>query len=102
MSVAKKNMKKPFSFFWLQAGDQLDLERSLNLGFGYPAVIAASPNKSMFATMTAAFNKDNLSSFLDKTLTGSAAYSSLPKDGIKIKKVSKWDGKDAEDRKSVV
>jgi len=42
VEVANVNRKKPFVFFWLQAGDQLDLERSLNLGFGYPAVIAAS------------------------------------------------------------
>lgn len=45
MEVAKANRKYPFTFFWLQAGDQLDLERKLNLGFGYPAVIAVSPNK---------------------------------------------------------
>lgn len=50
----------------------------------------------MFATMTAAFNKNELSSFLEKTLSGSASYGDLPKDGIKIKKKSKWDGKDAE------
>ena len=45
MEVAKANRKYPFTFFWLQAGDKLDLERKLNLGFGYPAVIAVSPNK---------------------------------------------------------
>jgi len=26
-SVAKKNRKSPFNYFWLSAGDQLDLER---------------------------------------------------------------------------
>lgn len=62
------------------------MERGLNLGFGYPAVIATSSTKSMFATMTAAFNKNEVSSFLEKTLLGSAMYSDLPKDGIKIKK----------------
>jgi len=41
--VAKQNRKQPFRWFWLQAGDQLDLERSLNLGFGFPAVVAISP-----------------------------------------------------------
>jgi hypothetical protein len=41
--VAKKNRKHPFKWFWLQAGDQLDLEKSLNLGFGFPAVVAISP-----------------------------------------------------------
>ena len=80
----------------MQAGDQLDLERSLNLGFGYPAVIAVSPNKSVFATMTAAYNQENVSNFLTKVMTGSAHVSDLPKSGFKVKKVSPWDGKDAE------
>ena len=31
--VAKKNRRHPFKWFWLQAGYQLDLEKSLNLGF---------------------------------------------------------------------
>lgn len=66
------------------------------MGFGYPAVIAVSPNKSVFATMTASFNKENVNSFLTKVLTGSAGVSSLPTSGFKVKKVSKWDGKDAE------
>jgi hypothetical protein len=26
-AVAKKNRKSPFNYFWLSAGDQLDLER---------------------------------------------------------------------------
>jgi hypothetical protein len=43
--VAKKNRKHPFNFFWLQAGDQLDLEKTLNLGFGFPAVVAIAPQK---------------------------------------------------------
>lgn len=42
-TVAKKNRKHPFAFFWLQAGDQLDTERAMNLGFGFPAVVAISP-----------------------------------------------------------
>lgn len=94
--VAKSNRKQPFSFFWLQAGDQLDLERSLNLGFGFPAMIAVAPNKSVVATMTASFNKENCSNFLTKVMSGSARTDNLPKSGMVFKKRSKWDGKDAE------
>lgn len=43
LKVAKLNRKQPIKWFWLSAGDQLDLERSLNLGFGFPAVVAISP-----------------------------------------------------------
>lgn len=96
MKVAKSNRKQPFTFFWLQAGDQLDLERSLNLGFGFPAMIAVSPNKSVVATMTGAFDKQNASSFLTRVMSGGARTDPLPKSGMVFKKRSKWDGKDAE------
>jgi len=69
--VAKSQRKNPFVFFWLQAGDQLDLERALNLGFGYPAVIAVSPNKNVYATMRGAYNRENTNSFLTSVMTGS-------------------------------
>ena len=56
LEVAKKQRKQPFVFFWLAAGDQLDLERQLNLGFGYPALIAVSKAKNVFATMRGSFS----------------------------------------------
>lgn len=59
--VAKKNRKHPFKWFWLSAGDQLDLERDLNLGFGFPAVVAISPQKKMIATMRGSFAENNVS-----------------------------------------
>jgi len=62
--VAKSNRAIPLTFFWLSAGDQLDLERSLNLGFGFPAMIAIAPSKDIVATMTGAFNKENSSNFI--------------------------------------
>jgi hypothetical protein len=59
-------------------------------------MIAVSPNKSFVATMTAAFNKENGNNFLTKLMTGGARTDDLPKSGMKFKKRSKWDGKDAE------
>jgi protein disulfide-isomerase A6 len=47
MTIAKKNRKQSFKWFWLQAGDQLPLEESLSLGFGFPAVVAYSPVKKL-------------------------------------------------------
>jgi len=70
----------------------LDLERKLNLGFGYPAVIAVAKGKNVFATMQGSFSMDGASSFLTKVLTGSAAVSDLPKEGLVFKKVPAWDG----------
>ena len=59
-------------------------------------MIAVSPNKSFVATMTAAFNKENCNGFLTKLMTGGARTDNLPQQGMKFKKRSKWDGKDAE------
>lgn len=95
VEIAKTNRKQPFTFFWLQAGDQLDLERNLGLGFGFPAVVAVSPAKSLYATMRSAFSNENVNTFLTKVITGSSPTDPLPKGGFTVKKVSKWDGKDA-------
>lgn len=92
--VAKKNRKHPFTFFWLQAGDQLDLEKELNLGFGFPAVVAISPNKSKLGVMKAAFDEEKLSAFLSDLISGGVALDDLKKKP-EFKKSNKWDGKDA-------
>ena len=73
----------------------MDLERKLNLGFGYPAVIAISPGKNVFATMRGSFSYDGMNEFLTKVLTGSAGVDNLPQGGIEIRKADLWDGKDA-------
>lgn len=54
-NVAKTKRKSPLVFLWTQNGDHLDVERKLNLGFGYPAVVAISPSKNVFATMRGSF-----------------------------------------------
>ena len=94
MSSAKTNRKQPFRWFWLQSGDQLDLERQLNLGFGFPALIAVAPTKKMIATMRSSFSPDNLNEFTTNLLIGKGGLENLSQE-IKIKKVLKWDGKDA-------
>ena len=95
MKVAKKQRSQPFAFFWLQSGDQLDLERKLNLGFGYPAIIAISPSKGVFATMRGSYSYDGTTEFLTKVITGGAPTDQIPGGTIEIKKADKWDGKDA-------
>ena len=70
MEVAKKNRKNPVVYFWLAAGDQLDLERKLNLGFGYPAVLAVSRTKNVVATMRSSFSVQNTNEFITKVMTG--------------------------------
>ena len=94
MKSAKANRKQPFKWFWLSAGDQLDLERTLNLGFGFPAVVAISPSKKMIATMKGGFDSKGLNAWLGDLLIGKGGLEDL-KGEFKVKKVDKWDGKDA-------
>lgn len=94
MKSAKANRKQSFKWFWLQAGDQLDLERSLNLGFGFPAVVAISPTKKMISTMRSSFSSSNLDEFLRNLLIGKGGLENL-QSAIVVKKADKWDGKDA-------
>jgi hypothetical protein len=35
----------------------MDTERQLNLGFGFPAVVAISPSKNKITTMKASFSE---------------------------------------------
>jgi protein disulfide-isomerase A6 len=94
MAVAKRNRKHPFVFFWLQAGDQMDMENKLHLGFGFPAVVAISPNKQKLSIMKGAFNEDKLATFLSDLISGRASLDDL-KTKPEFKKADLWDGKDA-------
>ena len=93
--VATKNRKSQFlSFFWLQAGDQLDLERALALGFGFPATIAVSPSRGLFSIMKSSFSEADLSSFVHNLISSGSGLEKLRVE-LAFKKVDPWDGKDA-------
>jgi len=66
----------------------------LNLGFGFPAVVAISPSKKMIATMKGGFGQTGLNAWLGDLLIGKGGLEDL-KGEFKVKKVDKWDGKDA-------
>jgi len=89
----KKNRGKPIYFLWAQGGDHFDFEDKLHLSFGYPAVIAVHYKKKLYSICRSSFSKKNLITFVSNLLNGKEHLSKLP-DGIKIKKVDKWDGKD--------
>ena len=91
---AKKSTRgKPIYYLWAQGGDYFDFEDKLHLSFGYPAVIAVNYKKKMYSICRSSFSKDNLVDFVSNLLNGKEHLSKLP-EGIKIKKVDKWDGND--------
>ena len=93
--VATNNRKSRFlSFFWLQAGDQLDLERALGLGFGFPATIAVSPSRGLFSVMKSSFSEADLGNFVRNLISSGSGLEKLNVELV-FKKVDAWDGKDA-------
>ena len=92
--VAKQSLGKPFTFFWAEAGNNIDLENNLGLGFGFPAVIAVSPQKKQYGVMKGSFSESGLKQFNDGLMIGKTTLSPLPAN-FSFKKISAWDGKDA-------
>ncbi len=66
----------------------------MNLGFGFPAVVAVSPSKSKLAIMKGSFAEEKLGDFLNDLINGRAALEDV-KNKLAFKKADKWDGKDA-------
>jgi len=93
---AKANRNYRLTHFWLQAGDQLDLERALNLGFGFPAMVVVSPTKQVFGTLRGSFSLEGIKDYQRMAGGGQVRnLEPLPKMGMTFKKADKWDGKDA-------
>lgn len=86
----------PVGFMWLQGGDQFEIEEKLNLGFGFPAVIAINLKKERFGVHRGTFDKESLSGFLSSMMLGRVPLSPIPKGLPKWSKADAWDGKDGE------
>lgn len=72
----------------------MDLERQLNLGFGFPAVVAIAPSKSKLAIMKGSLTEEKINDFLSDLVGGKASLEDLKNKPV-FKKADKWDGKDA-------
>ena len=85
---------KPINFLWAQGGDFFDYEDKLGLSFGFPALMVVNNQKKKFAIMREAFELDAVKTYLQRILIGRESLYDLPPNMPKLKKVSKWDGKD--------
>ena len=90
--IAVKHRSRPINYFWLQAGDQSALEQSFNLGFGFPAVVAYSPNKKVYSTLKAAFSKEGLVQFVESMFIRKANVLKIENIGEIVDSLA-WDGK---------
>ncbi|CAD7971739.1 unnamed protein product [Amoebophrya sp. A25] len=84
----------PASFFWSQGGDQFEFEEKLNLGFGFPALVALSRKKNIFVVHRGSFTEQAVRAFVTG-LSAPKHLNDLPKALPKLATQKKWDGKDA-------
>jgi protein disulfide-isomerase A6 len=84
--LVRKHRSKPIKFLWAQAGDQFGLEEKLNLGFGYPAVVAVSDKKQMYGVMRDSFDSKGLDRFVTGLMSGHVSLYKINGGLPKIKK----------------
>lgn len=86
----------PCRFLWLQGGDQYELEEKLNLGFGFPALVAIHLKKGKYGIHRGNFEHESVTGFLTSLMSGKVPLNDLPKELPTIKRQQPWDGKDME------
>lgn len=87
-----KKEGRNIGFLWSQGGDQFELEETLGLQFGFPAVIAVNFGKEKFGVHRGTMDK--ITEFLISLSRGGTPLGPLPKNA-KAVKADPWDGKDA-------
>lgn len=92
-ALAHTYRSRPFGFLWTEGGAQAELEKSLDIRSGYPALVALNAKKLKYATFRLAFAEKSIADFINQLVVGKAstvAVSSLPA----IATRTAWDGKD--------
>ena len=91
VELHRKHQSKPVKFLWAQAGDQFEFEEKLNLGFGYPAVVAISYKKQMYGVMRDSFDSKGLDRFVTGLMSGHVSLYKIHGDLPKIKKAKVYE-----------
>ncbi|CAI8586514.1 unnamed protein product [Vicia faba] len=96
LTVAGKFKRSPYSYVWVAAGKQPDLEQNVGVGgYGYPALVALNIKKAVYAPLKSAFELDQIIEFVKEA--GRGGKGNLPLAGTPaIVKTEPWDGKDGE------
>jgi protein disulfide-isomerase A6 len=93
--VSRSFRGTPFELMWFEGGnEQMELEATLELTFGYPAVAAVSLDKQAFAVQRGAFNEKAISKFLNSIMSGRQATLPMQSSPV-VKTTQPWDGLDA-------
>ncbi|XP_022821759.1 protein disulfide-isomerase A6 homolog [Spodoptera litura] len=96
--LGDKYKNKMWGWIWAEAGAQLALEESLELGgFGYPAMAVVNAKKLKFSTLRGSFSETGINEFLRDLSFGRGQ--TAPVRGAEMPKIvstDAWDGKDGE------
>ncbi|XP_050422842.1 protein disulfide-isomerase A6 homolog [Adelges cooleyi] len=97
-TLGDKFKQKLWGWLWAEAGQQPELESSLEIGgFGYPALAVLNVKKMKYSILRGSFSEDGIKEFLrdlsyGRGTTAPVKGASLPT----INTIEPWDGKDGE------
>merc|ERR1712203_671992 len=90
---ASKKEGQNIGYLWSQGGDQFELEETLGLQFGFPAVIAVNFAKGRFGIHRGTYDSAAVKQFLTSLTRGGVPLAPIPAKA-KASKADAWDGKD--------
>lgn len=94
MTAASKSVRgMSFEFLWFEGSAQPQLENALEMTFGFPAVVAYSMDKGVYAVHRSSFNEANIRKFLTGITAGKQQIYKIA-NVPKVVTVEPWDGKD--------
>jgi len=93
MKASKKDSQN-IGYLWSQGGDQFELEETLGLQFGFPAVIAVHFAKGRYGIHRGTYDASAVKQFLTSLTRGGVPLAPIPAK-MKAVKADAWDGKDA-------
>ncbi|CAN1220031.1 Protein disulfide isomerase-like 2-3 [Linum perenne] len=96
LSIAEKFRRSPYSYVWVAAGKQPNLETAVGVGgYGYPALVALNLKKAVYAPLKSAYELQHITEFVKEA--GRGGKGNLPIQAMpEIVKTEPWDGKDGE------
>ncbi|XP_076456870.1 protein disulfide-isomerase A6 homolog [Babylonia areolata] len=97
-TLGERFKKNQWGWLWAEAGAQMSLEESLDVGgFGYPALAAVNTRKMKFSLLRGQFSERGINEFLRDLSYGKGSTSPLKNAELpKIEVREPWDGKDGE------
>lgn len=96
--VADKYKKNRWSYVWMEAGAQLDIEEAFEIGgFGYPAMAVLNPRKLKYSVLRGSFSYEGINEFLRELTFGRGSSLAIRTGKLpKIATTEPWNGKDGE------